>query len=131
MKLRSILRRQPKAAGQCPSTASRQRRNRLLGGFALSLAALLCAACTNKGYCLANQPYDHVASIPPITGGEGLNIPNSPTALRVPAPPPESQDESFGNRVQDPKHKDRTHVECLDEPPPLPANAGATTTVTQ
>jgi hypothetical protein len=93
--------------------------------LALSLAALLCAACTNKSYCLANQPYDHVASIPPITGGEGLKIPSSPTALRVPVAPPDSQDEPFGNRIQDPKHKDRTHVECLDEPPPLPANAGA------
>jgi hypothetical protein len=99
--------------------------------LALSLAALFCSACTTRGYCLANQPYDHVASIPPITGGDGLNIPNSPTALKVPGAPPDSQDEPFGDRVQDPKHKDRTHVACLDEPPPLPTNAGANTTVTQ
>ena len=84
------------------------------------LGVPLLGGCATKAYCMKEQKYDHIASIPPITGGEGLNIPNSPTALRVPPAPPESQDAPFGSRVIDPKHPHRTQYACLDEPPPMP-----------
>jgi hypothetical protein len=94
----------------------------------LLLGALLLAGCGSKAYCMREQRYDHVPSIPPITGGEGLNIPNSPTALRVPPPAPGAQDEPYGSTVVDPRHPGRTQYACLDDPPPLPANAGAAAT---
>ena len=89
------------------------------------LGVLLFAGCASKSYCMKEQKYDHVASIPPITGGEGLKIPNSPTALRVPPVPAPAQDAPFGSRVIDPEHPHRTDYACLDEPPPMPAGADA------
>lgn len=89
----------------------------------LLLGVLLFAGCASKSYCMKPQKYDHVASIPPITGGEGLKIPNSPTALRVPPAPAPAQDAPYGSKVIDPKHPSRTEYACLDEPPPMPAGA--------
>jgi hypothetical protein len=91
----------------------------------LLLGLALLAGCGSKAYCMRDQKYDHVASIPPITGGDGLNIPNSPTALRVPPAPPNAPDAPFGSKVVDPQHPGRTQYACLDEPPPLPAGADA------
>jgi hypothetical protein len=99
--------------------------------WSLVLAALLCAGCASRSYCLTSQKYDHVASIPPITGGDGLNIPNSPTALRVPPPSPGAPDEPFGSKVQDPKHPSHTITQCLDEPPPMPPESASATTTAQ
>ena len=94
----------------------------------LLLGVALLAGCDSKAYCMHEQKYDHVASIPPVTGGEGLNIPNSPTALRVPPAPAGAPDAPFGSKVVDPQHPGRTQYSCLDEPPPLPAGADATGT---
>jgi hypothetical protein len=91
---------------------------------AVLLGVLLLAACTPKSYCVKPQKYDHVASIPPLTGGDGLNIPNSPTALKVPPPP--AQDAPFGNKVIDPQHPTASEYACLDEPPPMPPGADPT-----
>jgi hypothetical protein len=104
--------------------------NQALSALRLPLlfGALLLAGCNSKSYCMREQRYDHVPSIPPITGGEGLNIPNSPTALRVPPAAPNAPNEPFGSTVVDPKHPGRTQYACLDEPPPLPPNADATAT---
>jgi hypothetical protein len=88
--------------------------------------ALLLAACAPKSYCLKPQKYDHVASIPPITGGDGLNIPTSTTALVVPPPPTPDKDTPFGSRVVDPQHPGTVEYACLDEPPPMPAGADPT-----
>jgi len=90
------------------------------------LGLLLLTACASKSYCVKPQKYDHVASIPVITAGDGLNMPNSPTALRVPPAPAPAQDAPFGTRIVDPKHKAITQYACLDEPPPLPAGADPT-----
>ena len=90
------------------------------------LATGLLSACGSKSYCLREQKYDRVASIPVITGGDGLAIPTSPTALKVPPQPADVPDVPFGAKVRD--AKGRTRYACLDEPPPLPANANANAT---
>jgi hypothetical protein len=90
------------------------------------LAVTLLAACGSKSYCLRDQKYDHTASIPAITGGDGLAVPNSPTALRVPPQPADVPDVPFGAKGVD--ARGRTQYACLDEPPPLPPNADATAT---
>jgi hypothetical protein len=97
--------------------------------LAALLAVSLLAACGSKSYCLREQKYDHVASIPPVAGGDGLAIPSSPTALRVPPQPADVPDVPFGYKVTD--AKGRTQNACLDEPPPLPANADASATSAQ
>lgn len=89
----------------------------------IAAVGLLAGACASKSYCLGQQKYDHVASITPIRGGEGLQIPQSPTAMLVPPPVLPDQDLPFGQRVADPVRRGRTKVECLDDPPPLPATA--------
>jgi hypothetical protein len=90
----------------------------------LLVATLLLGACAAKSFCVQPQRYDHVASIPPMTATDGLNIPNSPTALKVPPPP--AQDVPFGNRLVDPTHPGKLEYACLDEPPPMPAGADPT-----
>ena len=89
------------------------------------LAVLLSAGCASKSYCMKEQKYDHVASIPEITAGDGLKIPNSPTALRVPPAPSPAQDAPYGSKVIDPAHPHRRTYACLDEPPPMPPGADA------
>jgi hypothetical protein len=83
-------------------------------------AAAGLAACVANGYCLSKQRYDHAPSVPPIHGGEGLEVPTSPTALIVPPEP--AVDVPFGARVPDPQHPGRTKIECLDQPPPMPSD---------
>ncbi|MDR3414993.1 MAG: hypothetical protein P4L83_02305 [Nevskia sp.] len=99
--------------------------------LALVLTALFCAGCASRNYCLREQKYDHVASIPPISAAPGLNVPSPPTALKVPPLALGAPDEPFGSRVTDPAHPGRTQVECLDEPPPMPPNPESGPTATQ
>ncbi|HZU75294.1 MAG TPA: hypothetical protein VFA70_00920 [Dehalococcoidia bacterium] len=82
-------------------------------------AALSVAACAANGYCLSQQRYDHAASVPPIHGGEGLEVPSAPTALKVPPAP--AVDVPYGARVPDPQRPGHTKIECLDQPPPMPS----------
>jgi hypothetical protein len=97
--------------------------------IALTLAGtLLLGACASKSYCLGQQKYDHVASIAPIHAVDDLQIPDSPTAMRVPPPVAPDQDLPYGQRVADPRHPSRTKVQCLDEPPPLPPSAAVAPT---
>jgi hypothetical protein len=91
----------------------------------LALAgALTLSACATRSYCLAHQNYDHVPSVPEIKGASDLQIPESATALRVPPLAAGDDDVAYGNRVVDGKGK--THIECLDDPPPMPKDASAT-----
>ena len=94
----------------------------VLLGVLLGLSFL--GGCASKSYCMKEQKYDHVASIPVITvAGDGLNMPNSPTALRVPPAPGPAQDAPYGSKLIDPQHPHRTSYACLDEPPPMPPGA--------
>ncbi|MCK9192533.1 MAG: hypothetical protein M0P19_01485 [Nevskia sp.] len=86
------------------------------------IAAL--AGCSTRGYCTKVQAYDNAPSIPPITAVAGLSLPTPNTALKV----PEARGEpvTFAFVVPDPKHPGRTKIQCLDEPPPIPAPSDST-----
>jgi hypothetical protein len=53
-----------------------------------------------------------------------LSLPTPNTALKV----PEARGEpvTFAFVVPDPKHPGRTKIQCLDEPPPIPAPSDST-----
>lgn len=78
-------------------------------------AALLCG-CASHSYCLGDQPYTHAKSVPPVQPVEGLKVPESNAALRIPPPPAETI--PYGRKVKDAKGEEK--VECLDRPPPMP-----------
>ena len=89
------------------------------------IGALVLSACQSKSYCMGKQRYDHVASVAPISASAAeLEIPRSPTAMSVPAAPPAAQDVPFGQRVPNPNRPGHTKIQCLDEPPPMPAPQG-------
>jgi len=82
---------------------------RLLIVCLVPLAASACAS--RNSYCLKPQKYDDAASLPPFQPVEGLTVPSSQTALRVPPlpanPVPFGQADAEGT------------IMCLDQPPPL------------
>lgn len=82
----------------------------------LALAATLAGGCAANKYCLDEQDYYGARTVPPLARAEGLNLPASPTALRIPPPPAESV--PFGEKVEDVDGEKR--VSCLDLPPPMP-----------
>jgi hypothetical protein len=89
---------------------------------ALAAAALL-AACETNSYCMRPQPYAKAPSVAPIAAVNGLQIPDSPIALKV--PPPTANETPFGGRMDDPQSPGRKKIVCLTDPPPMPANAQA------
>lgn len=82
----------------------------------LLLCAVLLAGCAGNRYCMDEQPYQRAESIPPIEPTDGLRLPESAAALKVP-PPPENA-VAFGTLVSDASGRERR--ECLDQPPPMP-----------
>jgi len=86
----------------------------------LIASSVLLAGCASESYCLRQQRYDKAQSVAPIAAGEGLSLPQSPTALKVPPPP--ANDTPFGILLTGGrKSNNGTRVQCLDQPPPLPA----------
>ncbi|MGH8523129.1 MAG: hypothetical protein ACREXY_02600 [Gammaproteobacteria bacterium] len=77
---------------------------------ALGSAALL-SACSTNSYCLAEQDYQKARVVPEMRSAEGLTMPNSPTALRLPPEP--SSNEPFG------KEDSEGAGVCLDKPPDM------------
>jgi hypothetical protein len=84
--------------------------------FLVSVVVGLLTGCTANRYCLADQPYSHEQSIPPIQSADGLKLPESSAALRIPPPPADPQ--PFGKKVRNEKGDEV--VECLDQPPRMP-----------
>jgi hypothetical protein len=78
---------------------------------ALVSACSLLAACSTNSYCLADQDYQKAQVVPELRSAEGLELPESPSALRLPPPP--SKPEPFGVRTAD-----GTGL-CLDKPPAM------------
>lgn len=75
---------------------------------------LLCCglgACGANSYCLVPQEYQNARTVPELRPVEGLVIPESPSALRLPKAPADPQ--PFG------KKSESGIGICLDKPPRL------------
>ena len=71
------------------------------------------AACSTNSYCLAEQDYQKANVVPEIQPVEGLAVPASPSALRLPERP--ASEVAFGNKDA------KGDGVCLDQPPKMPA----------
>lgn len=85
--------------------------------FAVLLACCGLAACGANSYCLVQQDYQKAEIVPELRAADGLEMPDSPSALRLPAAP--ANPAPFGVR-----NKDGEGV-CLDKPPRMPASPAA------
>jgi hypothetical protein len=80
------------------------------------VALPVLAGCAVDSYCEGEQDYYKEGSVPPLKGAEGLQIPESASALKIPPPP--TNPVPYGETVKDEDGDDV--VRCLDKPPPLP-----------
>lgn len=87
---------------------------------ALPLLPLLAlGGCAASSYCEGEQSYQAALSIPAVQTSEGLHLPESGSALRIPPPPAKSV--PYGDTVTD-EEGDEV-VQCLDKPPAMPPPA--------
>jgi hypothetical protein len=82
----------------------------------LLLPALALAGCAVSSYCEDEQKYQKAVSYPPLQPVEGIKLPDSQAALRVPPAPPNAI--AFGERYIDEDGDEA--VRCLDKPPLIP-----------
>lgn len=75
----------------------------------LSLSALLLAGCASRNTCVGDTEYQQATSLPPPATVDGLKMPESASALRIPPPPAASKPQ--GENV------------CLHTPPPIAEGA--------
>lgn len=76
------------------------------------------AACSGaNSYCLKESDYQRARVVPELHGADGLAMPDSPSALRLPPEPVNPA--PFGVRTAD------GAGECLDRPPPMIASPRA------
>lgn len=75
----------------------------------LLICCAFMGACTTNNYCLVEQDYQKATVVPELRGVPGLEMPNSPSALRLP-PRPTTQ-VPFGYK------DDEGGGVCLDKPP--------------
>lgn len=83
------------------------------------LGSALLAGCSTNRRCEGEQPYQSAETLPTPGQIPGLTVPESPSALRIPAAP--AQPVPYGKKVADKKKGDSTHYECLDVPPRMVA----------
>ncbi len=90
-----------------------------------ALASLLLGACASNQTCNASAEYRKAAAIPPIKAAEGLALPSSPSALKVPDITPAA----LAAARTEPLPKKGRGTACLDYPPEIvpaePAPAAA------
>lgn len=79
-----------------------------LGALVATAALALLSACASNEYCLKPQKYQGAANLPELRPVDGLQIPESASALRVP-PEPENV-VPFGEIDENGK------AMCLDHP---------------
>jgi uncharacterized lipoprotein len=81
------------------------------------VAALLIAGCSGgmSRHCVGEFEYQRAETLPPPEQVEGLTMPESVAALRIP-PPPE-QPVPYAIEYPDPAKPGKTLVNCLDVPP--------------
>ena len=85
------------------------------------LAALL-SACAGNSVCNADADYRKAGAIPPIQAAEGLKLPQSPSALKVPDITPAATQAA----ASQPLPKKGKGTACLDYPPEIaPAEAAS------
>lgn len=82
------------------------------------LAILLLSGCAAGGHCVGTFPYQEARLAPQLQPVDGIQVPESSAALRVP-PPPE-QVVPYASYTEDPARPGRPRVSCLDVPPRLP-----------
>jgi hypothetical protein len=71
----------------------------------------LLAACGSNNYCLVKKEYQQARVVPELRSAEGLTMPNSPSALRLPPAP--TNPEPFGTKDSEGEGM------CLDKPPAM------------
>ena len=75
------------------------------------VASLVLTGCAGNSYCLGKQTYQGAEERPPLQSVEGLRLPTSATALKIPPagpnPVPFGVADSAGHGV------------CLDKPPAM------------
>ena len=81
----------------------------LLRASVLLVCAVAAAGCSANNYCLAEQEYSKAEIVPELQPVDGLAIPASPSALRLPDRPATSV--PFGVKAEDGSGV------CLDKPP--------------
>ncbi len=86
----------------------------------LVVASLALSACASNRHCAGVQPYQESTTLVLPTNIEGLTVPESASALRIPPQPEKSV--GFGVEVADPKDPEETTLECLDFPPRMPVD---------
>lgn len=74
-------------------------------------ACVALSACGMNSYCLVEQDYQKAQVVPELQPVDGLEIPVSPSALRLPDAPADPA--PFGQRAKDGSGM------CLDRPPEL------------
>jgi len=82
----------------------------------LALAPALLAGCAASSYCTGEQKYQKAGSVPSLQGVEGLQLPDSATALKIPPPPAKAV--AYGEVYTDEDGDEA--VRCLDKPPAMP-----------
>lgn len=75
------------------------------------ISTLVLTGCASNRYCLGEQDYQNAENLQPLQPVEGLKLPTSPTALKI--PPPAAKPVAFG--VANAKGDGV----CLDKPPPM------------
>lgn len=73
----------------------------------LLAVAVVLAGCASRDPCLRDTAYQQATSLPPAVGVDGLKLPESASALRIPPAPQSSADLPEG--------------QCLQTPPRMPA----------
>ena len=84
--------------------------------LAILIPAFLLGGCVAGSYCEGLQDYQRAKSVPPLQPADGLKVPESEGALRIPPAPANSV--PYGEVGQD-EDGDEI-VRCLDKPPELP-----------
>jgi len=81
----------------------------------MTAASLLLTACAGNRVCNADAAYRRAAAIPPIQPAEGLQLPQSPSALKV----PEITATAKAAAIEQPMPKRGKGTACLDYPPDI------------
>lgn len=95
---------------------------KMLSRIPMLLPALALAGCAAGGYCEGEQDYERAEIYPPLQTVDGVKLPESQAALRIPPAPATAV--AFGERYTDEDGDEA--VRCLDKPPAMPVPAAPT-----